>query len=212
MVQSLYSKLYSPTTIASSRVVERFTGDTIDERWSTYNLAGGPAGLATMSDSIDGGLNIDTNDTDSNLLFGISFNNIRHYSPTASKLICIFRQNTDNVNYSSIVSLDEDSSLGTAGFIHVGQNTAANASFYMIRSDDGTSESNTATSVALDTSYHKHEVETFSTSIQYSIDGLIRITKGTNRPTLKLAPALFVQNLEATAHDADYLYLEVYNK
>jgi len=67
MVESLYSKLNHPTQVAKQRVVERFDGDTLDERWTTEDTDG--TNTFAMADVIDEGFEITTGGSS-----GLNFN------------------------------------------------------------------------------------------------------------------------------------------
>ena len=58
-VASLYEQLFPLTTVMKQRVVENFSGDAPDvDRWGFGNQDGTTGNLASMADSVDGGLKL----------------------------------------------------------------------------------------------------------------------------------------------------------
>jgi len=102
----LYELLYG-SSLAKQRVVDDFSGDTLNERWTTNNVSG--SNTFQMSDNIDGGFEIVTGSSLNNA-GSITFNNIRQYSNVGASVIQV-SQSTSAVDRLKQGGLSNSSSF-----------------------------------------------------------------------------------------------------
>jgi len=111
---SMYESFNPLTTVMKQHVVSWFTGDENNtDRWNT-DVTG--SGTATMSDSENGGLVLETSNG-TNHATEINFDGIRQYAPQASVFICVFKPdvNYSNTNHFSDVGLIAGTSFYAGG-------------------------------------------------------------------------------------------------
>jgi len=209
LVVSLYSKLYNPTTTAKQRMVERFTGDQLDDRWNTENVVG--SNTFRMSDSIDGGFEIVTNTTANatgRINFGVS--GIRHYEETGCVMITVNKMNNTSATATASWGFSNVGGFGGNDFC-VGVNSVDVNANYTIR-NKRTTTTDVASSIAIDTIYHRHNIELISTASLYSIDGILEGTNTGTLPNVKLEPFFQIGNSGgSTQRTGNIKYMEAYN-
>tara|TARA_B110000285_G_scaffold214766_1_gene260478 strand:+ start:126 stop:320 length:195 start_codon:yes stop_codon:yes gene_type:complete len=64
----------------------------------------------------------------------------------------------------------------------------------------------------MDTNWHINKLDFSSGDIKVHVDGVLEITKTTNRPTGNAQPEVWVNGQSSTATTHSIRYLEVYNK
>tara|TARA_R110000744_G_scaffold141996_1_gene253502 strand:+ start:495 stop:1868 length:1374 start_codon:yes stop_codon:yes gene_type:complete len=191
--------------VANQRVVENFSGSVLDtDRWTFRNITG--TGTGAMGDSVDGGYEIkpSTGGTDQSQ---IDFNGIRQYSPTGCAMISVAKSIGVSPNHH-VLGLINDYTLNisTAQTNSIIIDTSG-ASFRAL-SGDGSTWSSAGTVISKDNNWHNFKVEASSSNILYYADGLLRITKTTNRPTLPLQPRFVARYTSSTL---SIRYAEAYN-
>jgi hypothetical protein len=202
---SLYEQLFALTTVMKQRVVDNFDGDTLDERWSTRDLYGG-TGTYAMVDAVDEGFSlIMATDTDA---AQIDFNDIRHYAYDASTVISVVRRVTDNCLTNTGFISDK-----TGGFFDYANyiDSTLGSTFKGLETSDSTNASFSASSVAEDTAWTGVKITCGVSDIRMFINGVLEVTKTTDRPTLKLQPMVYVQSNAAGTRETRVRYLEAYN-
>lgn len=202
---SLYESFQALTSVQVSHFVEWFSGDALDSIW-TQNAAVGIA--FNMVDEIDGGLELIG--TATNTTGSINFNDKRHYAHDGSIIIGVFRGVTSTAN--TIIKFG----LASGGFIGndyaVVEYFATTEANFNLETKDGTTISQTSSGVTRDTSFHSHKIECASANIKLTIDGVLKVTKTTNRPTTALQPLLFLDNNNTGSGKAGRItYLEAFN-
>tara|TARA_R110000803_G_scaffold21303_1_gene53801 strand:- start:30 stop:1478 length:1449 start_codon:yes stop_codon:yes gene_type:complete len=195
----------SVPVILSQRVVENFSGSALDtDRWTFRNITG--TGTGAMGNSVDGGyeINPSTGGTDQSQ---IDFNGIRQYSPTGCAMISVAKSIGVSPNHH-VLGLINDYTLNisTAQTNSIIIDTSG-ASFRAL-SGDGSTWSSAGTVISKDNNWHNFKVEASSSNILYYADGLLRITKTTNRPTLPLQPRFVARYASSTL---SIRYAEAYN-
>ncbi len=198
ILSSLYERLSALTQVMNQRVVETFSGALLNERWTETGV-----GSAPMDDSIDGGCIINSDASQSS---GIRFNDKRQYDFEDSVVIAIWKRGQNN-----------SAQFARAGFINssVSQNFAfcqddVGGSFKLLRTADA-SGSSTSSSVATDINFHVTKIETGSVNTLLTIDGVLEVTKSTNRPTLKMQP-IFDGGATGVTSTCSIRYLEAFNQ
>jgi len=203
---SLYEAFNPLTTVANQHFVEWFSGKALDSIWTERDNPG-PSAFRGMDDVIDGGYRMRTNSTNNRFL-QIDFNDIRHYEPTADVIISVIKSGQ---NTTSILAVGTVNTFGVVShFMFAGQNTDFSTTDFVIRTADASS-SETAATFALDTVFHNHKLTGGASNIIYDIDGVLEVTKTTNRPTLKQEPFFFIQNRTTAEKEASIRYYEAFN-
>jgi len=157
-----------------------------------------------MNDVLDGGFKITTGTSDNNES-AINHNAKRHYDETSSAIILVA---SAIANSRFRGGFTENNTMGGA-FALVEKD--ADDTNYQLATDDGTTETSTASDIPIDTSYHVHKIICASADIKLNIDGVLKVTKTTNRPDFKLQPYFTVKARSAGAKTGNIRYLEVYS-
>ncbi len=181
---SIYEAKQALTVLQKQRFVEWFSGDDIDLIWTKTNIAN--AGTFAMIDAIDEGFSIRCN-TAIDSASQITFNNIRHYLETACIAIWIGKNNrlvSGDIRFGFTGETNVLNPINSAFAI----SQSSGGSFFDLVTKDATTGSAQASSVALDALFHNHKTECRSADIQYTLDGVLEVTKTTNRPTAKMQP------------------------
>ena len=204
-------ELFNPlTTLAKQHFWDWFDGSALNNRWVTGTSSGG--GTFSMADSIDGGFQLVTNSgvfDELNIGFGtFAGTGVRQFSPTASVVIFTIQQSR-TTDIGSMVRMWNDNVTGERAVL--GVDTGKNASFYILNTGDATTESNTATSVALNTNMNGFKIELDSADIKAFVNGVLEVTKTTNRPTAKLEPQVECISRIASSATTNVRYMECYN-
>lgn len=199
---SLYEHLFLLTTIMKQKIVERFSGDALDERWRKGASTGSHDGF--MDDVIDGGYFIKSQDSLASALAFIDFNNIRQYNFQDSIVIGVTKARA-----SSLLLMGFHNNLFSNS---VRLQFSASSSFMFIRSHDGTTSSDTNTDLVPDTNEHLGKIETSSANAKLTIDGVLKATHTTNLPNAKMQP-LVGGGADTTGIDrgTNVRYLEAFN-
>jgi len=204
--ESLYEHLFPLTTLMKQRVVENFSGDTLNERW-TLNNAGGGGGTAPMSDSIDGGVRLITNGGSTDQL-SITFDNIRQYSPT-SAISLFVAQRVTATNLQLLAGFAD--ALALSGDASVVKEFSGETFKQLITSDNGASAS-TNTTVNVNTNFTAYKIENKLSTVELSILGNLEATRSTLLPNTKLQPFYFINTVaDASVKEARIRYCEAFN-
>jgi len=192
----------APGIVPKTHFVEWFSGDALDSIWTLTDIVG--TGSGAMNDATNGGYRITTGGTDDNET-SINCNDIRHYSNTASMISIVmvraatarirggFSEDTDMTNSFALIQNDFDDTN------------------YELSTDDGTTETSTASSTAVDTTKRRHDITLSSASIQSRIDGTLEVAKTTNLPDTTQQPFCSVKARSTGAKTGDIQYLEAYS-
>ena len=203
---SLYEHLFPLTTIMKQRIVERFDGDALDERWQTRDIIG--TATFAMVDAIDEGFEIITSaGIDHNSQ--IDFNNIRQYSNIASVIIIVGRRVTATDTDYTIGFYDDAPDASTTSRSRM--RDFSGSTFKGLNTHDGTTDSQTNSSVAVDTIFRTYKIEMRSADNRLFIDGILEVTKTTNLPTQKLQPQFHMQSKAVATSTGRIRYLEAFN-
>ena len=179
--------------------IEWFSGKSLPSYWT-----GAGTGSTSMSDSVDGGLQVTTG-TGAYNEYAIDFNTIRQYAHDGSVLIAVAK-------LSSTASAIYDVALWgtTGGFARVFYDSTTDT-YFELSTYDGTTSTSTASSIAIDTAWHVHKIETGASDIKLTIDGVLQVTKTTNRPTTKMEPFVRATTRTTAAKTISVRYMECYN-
>mgnify|MGYP003633905323 FL=1 len=183
---------------------EYFSGDSLNSRWAYRDLAG--TGSSGMSDSVNGGFFVKTATTTGTSQ--IDFNDIRQFSHTGSVFIGVLQKVTAT---NALL----DSGLIT-GITHTDTNTASvnidtRQTYIRLNTGDASANTRTDTDVAIHSNMTSVKIECKAGDIELSLDGILKATKTTNRPTLKMQPYFRPTTLSTPLTEGDISYMECYN-
>ena len=205
------------TTVRKQHFWEYFSGSTLNSRWTERNGISGDGTVSTsyavMADEVNGGVKISSN-TGTWGKTALSFNGKRQFDATASVMIFNGRRTGHNIGYN-ITGLNDSVMTWDNAPQEVGiKNYSGDSSFKVITSD-GTQQSETDfnPTVAVDTNFHQFKIINTSTSNSGYIDGVLGLSKTTNRPTGKVQPQMLAMTYYAEQASVinQINYVECYN-
>lgn len=205
ILSSIYERLFALTEIMKQRVVETFSGSVLNERWNETNITG--TGSSGIVDAVDGGAFVKTG-ANSGDKTQIDFGNKRQYDETNCIMIAI-AQRVDAA-CDQFVWLQGNNINDPADYAAYSDDSAS--TFKRLLTQGTGSGSATNTDVAVDTAITGIKIECSSADIKLSINGVLKITKTTNRPVLKLQPTMRVRSTSSGAKEIRSSYMEVFNK
>ena len=173
---SVYEMFAPLTTVRKQHFWDYFIGDSLNSRWTFSGT-----GSTSMQDAVDGGLKIDASSADG----FISFNDKRQFAHNGSVIIIVGRRETSNGHRIGFLS---SSSVDNLDDVYM-QDWSTNT-YKILRTGDSSTSSDANSSVTVDTSFHTYKLIMGSSNIKLNIDGVLEVTKTTNRPTAKLQPFL----------------------
>lgn len=198
MVQSLYSKLYPPHLVAKQRVVERFDGDALDERWFQRNESG--TGTSGMVDAVDEGAFVKSGVAgDSSLDFG----GVRQYSPTGSVWIAVLKRLNSPGTLNAGLANGQTVPVKTDSLTI---NNNSGQTFYRLITK-AISQTITNTDVNIDLIFHVIKGIMTSSSGRGYIDDILKGTITTNLPDANMCPHF----TDSNEGESRCRYFEVYN-
>ncbi len=190
------------------RVVERFDGDTLDDRWLASILRG--TGNVLPVDAIDEGFNLLAQGPNpSDLKTKISFGGKRAFSPTGSVMIGIWRavEPTDNASKMALINISSD--VANSNFIQTSNSTS-----WSLLANDGATTSSTAGTAkpGAGLTFQRYKIELAPTVATLHGNGILEVSHTSNLPNLKLEPTFQVNSkVSGLARNMRVRYCEVYN-
>ena len=187
--------------------IEWFSGKQLPSYWTFTNVTG--TGSGAMADSVNGGYVITSGATTGDRQ-QINFNNKRQYEPTGSVIIGVCQR-------ISATSAQSKFGLYNLGLVDTTETDRAyvenstSQTNYRLATGDNSTASSTTTDIPNDETVRSHKIECGSANIKLTIDGVLKITKTTNRPTLKLQPVYHSRCIATGARQAMIRYCEAYN-
>ncbi len=204
-MRSLYELLHPLGVIAGQQVVDNFSGDSLNERWTTLNRAG--TNTFQMNDGIDQGFEIisDTSELDSGV---IAFNDINHYSETGSVNISVARlvtSITDQFMFTGFTN-DDGTSVDRVG---LDTDSSGNTKFLLIT----TNVSNTTvdTGINLDLIFRLWRTEIQSSLCKLSDESGLLAISTTNLPDTPLQPYFRMGTRVFASRTGRIRYMEAWN-
>ena len=195
--------------VANQRVVENFSGSALDtDRWILEQAIGASGNTGAMVDSVDGGYAI----TPAGVLDAgaITFNDKRQYSYNSS--VCIAVCNKIDVGGRYRVGLSADKTLATTFNDTAHCFDGASGNIYL-QTANGTAGNDTASDVTANTTnVHGIKIETKSSSVELSIDGVFKVVNTTYLPLTKLQPVFLARGGGGSGNQKSAIrYMEAYN-
>jgi len=192
----------APQVVPKQHFVEWFSGDAIDTIWKVAHFGSGSSG---MDDSVNGGFQMTTGAISTNFST-LDMNTISHYDFDGSVAISVIKIDTTSSIFSSYYGL----SNGGAFQAHILASVKDSQSNYYL-SNRASATTETVSSIAKDTSYHKHKVESTVASCRYHIDDTLEAISTTNLPDDKMQPFIQHRTSEDVAKTLNILYYEAFN-
>lgn len=203
MGESLYSKLYNPQEIGNQRLVERFDGNDLDERWNQTVSAG--TGFFNMINSIDQGYQLATQAAAGNTI-EINFGDIRPFDFASCRMEVFFRP-VDTTNLNCLAGFN-DQALGVGGdLLNIGFSTSISTTNFRYQSRQGGVPTTTLGS-AIDFVFNHWTLELLASSTKASRNGILDVTITTNLPLDNLQPAFLMDGI---LKDGRIRFMEVLN-
>jgi hypothetical protein len=203
---SVYEMMNPLTTLRKQHFWEYFSGATLNSRWT---IGGTGSVTAPMRDSVNGGMYVRTQGL--NKTGYISFNNKRQYAHDGCESIHIFKAGHFGTEQKSKAGLTNTLGL-TTDFALCNADYDTDATNYSLTTADGSTITSTSTTVAVSTSvWIASKLALNGTNVKIYIDGVLEVTKTTNKPTAKLQPILFIEDNQNVGHSVWGKYVEAYN-
>lgn len=204
---SLYESFQDLTVLQKQHFIEWFSGKALDLLWRKFQHTG--VTTFSMVDGIDGGFQMDT---DSAGVGYIDFDDgttlFRQYKHDAS--IAIFVCKTGGVTGAGheigLAGRRGDNALDAMFYSNV-----ESQSFTRLRTGDASTSTFTNSSVTRHDNFTTIKLEASTIDIKMTEDGVLEVTKTTNRPTAKMSPKF--RNLGGSAANgiSSIRYLEAFN-
>tara|TARA_R110000822_G_scaffold281965_1_gene403583 strand:- start:17 stop:613 length:597 start_codon:yes stop_codon:yes gene_type:complete len=190
--------------------IEWFSGADISSIWTKRNIIG--TGTFAMDDSVDGGFKISHGSAVNNNS-QIDFGNIRQYaedgsvyigvvkkSATGGSDVAVYHGFTANITGTGMQSaMVEDSSYGEA-VLRTGGVSASST------------QSQTSPAINTGTAWYTHQITCGSANVKLNIDGVLKVTKTSDPPTIPMQPFAKSYNTVGTGADSIQVrYMECYN-
>ena len=205
---SVYEMTNPLTTVRKQHFWEYFSGATLNSRWTTSNIT--HTGTYAMVDEADEGFSIlsSTNGARS----AIGFNNLaRQYAPRASVAIFDLKRMTDASHDSYAGFKFDDTNSSFLNTVLASQASYATNIGLYTGASTGTPSNQTDSNVARDTAWHNYKIENGSANIKLSIDGVVKITKTSERPVKKMQPFVLNSTNTSASKETRIKYFEAYN-
>jgi len=200
---SLYEAFNPLTTEAKTHFVEWFSGDVLDSIWTKANIAG--TNTFQMVDSIDEGFEIITVGG-SGTHGGLTFNNKRHYDP--NDCVAIFVNRAVSTTAREIRTGFAETTFLNQFILQTNDTIDTN---HELKYDNATTQTDVATDIAVDETFHVHKLESTTSNIKLFIDGVDKATGTTDLPTVKMQPFFSVKSAEAVSKTGRIRYYEAYS-
>ena len=190
--------------------IEWFSGKQLPSYWTQRNIIG--TGTFAMVDEVDGGFKI-SHDSAVNDSSQIDFGNIRQYaedgsvyigvvkkSSTGGSDVAVYHGFTGNITGTGMQSaMVEDSSYGDA-VLRTGGVSASST------------QPQTSPTINTGTAWHTHQITCGSANVKLNIDGVLKVTKTSDPPTIPMQPFAKSYNTASTGADSIQVrYMECYN-
>lgn len=207
---SLYEMFDPLTTVRKQRFWDWFSGDD-RKAWWTYNNIDSSTDASAMNDTVDGGYALITG-TPTGARCALNFGDKRQYAHDGSVIIGVISPDTITNSGIAVGLADQEDAVSAGDYAFATFDTAAEATYFYTRTGDGSTSSNTNTTIAFDTNWHNHKLQLGSSNVIHSIDGTVEVTKTTNRPDTKLQPTLYaIHRTTGGTIQNNIRYVEAYN-
>ena len=188
--------------------VEWFSGKQLPSYWFIEQIV--TTFTVPMADSIDGGIQMTTGSESTSPSGYLGFNDICQYDPTGFRFISTCKKGSDNnVGIKAgIGSEDGIANPAHASMMVEGSLTTNRA----LQTKDGSTQTSTSSDVPISQTEFAYDIVGNGSNNILSLDGIAKVTKTTELPTLKCQPLLYIQSRSTAAVKTwNCKYLEIYN-
>lgn len=206
---SLYQSLAPLTVIRKQHTVEWFSGKALDSILKYTNIQNSPE--TGMGDAIDGGYRLVTGSGNLDRC-SIGTNGIIHYSETASIIIINARHVSTNVQTALGFNSNVDANpVGGSDIAWFEDDTVA--TFVELRTHDRTTTNIVATDISSGvTTLTNWKVECLSSTVEGTLDGILKATSSSNLPQGGMAPMFWIRARGTGGKEAKITFWEAFNK
>tara|TARA_R110000803_G_scaffold208960_1_gene278067 strand:- start:36 stop:632 length:597 start_codon:yes stop_codon:yes gene_type:complete len=190
--------------------IDWFSGKQASSYWHLTQI-GGSGSTFVGKDQVDGGM-IWNSGTGTNNHAWWSFNGKNQYDPTGFVQIAVWRNDPTSTGHSynqNIVGMTNQTDFN--GQYAYWQFNGATAYFRIRNKGSGSAGALIDSSVAKDQIFHKFTIQGKSSSLEYSIDDNLEITRTSELPSVSLMP--FLRNDDSAQNPlvGAIRYMEIYN-
>ena len=183
--------------------IEWFSGKQLPSYWTTTSVVSD-----AMSDSVDGGYSF-ASGTGTWDTGAINFNQKRTFSPTTAVAITVAKRTG---NGYMINGFNDSNNTWNSSSNEAAISNLYSATYLAGFNADGTTQSQGNLTQAVDTDFHTQKVECGTTATNYSIDNVLGLTRGTNKPIAEMQPIVSAMHYNSgSAPTAHVRYMECYN-
>ncbi len=194
--------------VRKQQVVENFSGQTLNERWTLNNPIG--SGSGAMLDAIDGGYQL-TSGSNLNDIQSINFNSIAQYDFDLSAIYLVMRKDEADARMAGGL-LDGDEPAAAQNHMFVRIDDVTDGGNDSLATGNGTTSSQTDLGVASTTTQINYLLRKFATYATAHRNGVFVGVKTTLLPTGKMEPLFKVKNkLAGAGRKCSIQYLEALN-
>ena len=200
---SVYEITNPLTTVAGQHMIDYFSGNSLDSRW-TRTFSGGTVG---MSDSVNGGYLMSGTGGQNE---GLWFNDINQFGYNGSVMIFV-SYGTLATRTKCIGGLSDDynSTLSSINKANIMDDTAGSC---QAQTANGSTDTTTAMSGSdlSDGSLGVYKIKTAATSVEFSDSGVLEATIVATLPSAKMEPVFIMSSVTGT-NTMGITYCEAYN-
>ena len=203
---SMYESFSSLNTVKKQHFVEWFSGKSIPSYWNLENAVG--SATSGMNNEIDGGMYLSAT-TAANSAHIFNFNGKRQYSHIGSVVNSVmrFNQTGTTTHYAWVgLSYTSNSNASQAG-------RQRDSTHFLLRNYDNANGALTDTDIVLDSDWHTYKIENKITQTELSMNGALKVTNTSHRPSKAMQPEIFAQSIYSAAGNMkiDCRFYEAYN-
>ncbi len=199
-------ELLNGDVLANHHLVERFIGDTLDERWQTTDVVGD--GSSIMRDNVGGGVHVLTG-TSTNDKETLNFNNINQFNQNGLELHVSFGA---TVADNRKVAAGFTSNTNSIGAHHIEANNDTSNTFQVLRSSDDTTSTDVATTVtSSDSNIRLFLLKLFSAHATLHVAGDFEAVKTDVLPNARMQPMLEIVTRTSASRTGRFRYFEAFN-
>ena len=200
---SVYEMTNPLTVLRKQHFWEYFSGATLNSRWTETSVVSG-----AMSDSVDGGYSISCGTGTWNT-GALNFNLKRTFNPTTAVFIAVAKRTG---NGYMVNGFNDGNNTWGNGYNEASISNLYSATYMVGMNGDGTTQSEGNMTQAVDTDFHTQKVECGSVATDYSIDGVLGLTRATNKPIAKMQPIVSAMHYNSGSAPTSHVrYVEAYN-
>lgn len=201
---SIYELFNRLTTVGKQWFIDWFNGASLNTNiWNVTTSFG--TFTASMSDTEDEGLDLSSS-TGGNQGGYMDFNNkCRQFIHNSSRIITVWRRVG---SFSSYCGFWDSSSQNDVVYW---RDAPTSDSFKTLVCGTAASPTATASSIAIDTSFHFYDIVLGASNVKAYIDGVLQITQSSNLPANKMQPFINTTTNTTPAAEVRIKYLEARN-